>query len=185
MKIYRGKRLGKREGLPDVEVTVIDGITGKAEPLKHRSHHSPTGFEWGYLGSGPADLARSILWDYFKEEPPGNIYMKFANQVVSKWEDIWEIKEIAVFAWFIKEFPNIAYPEINEETLEEKFSNSVNESLDFIFGKKVVDINPHLLEDVCYVTIELENGSHIDVGGSGNIWDEFFPIFEYRNNDQV
>lgn len=28
-------------------------------------HHSPTGFEWGYGGSGPADLALNILEHYF------------------------------------------------------------------------------------------------------------------------
>jgi len=30
-------------------------------PLPHIVHHSPTGLEWGYGGSGPADLALSIL----------------------------------------------------------------------------------------------------------------------------
>lgn len=30
-------------------------------PLPQVIHHSPTGFEWGYGGSGPADLALSIL----------------------------------------------------------------------------------------------------------------------------
>ncbi len=29
--------------------------------LTHVVRHSPDGFEWGYAGSGPADLARSIL----------------------------------------------------------------------------------------------------------------------------
>lgn len=29
--------------------------------LGHRVRHSPTGFGWGYAGSGPADLARSLL----------------------------------------------------------------------------------------------------------------------------
>jgi hypothetical protein len=36
-----------------------DGI----EPLPHVVRHSPTGFEWGYGGSGPADLALSIVCD--------------------------------------------------------------------------------------------------------------------------
>jgi hypothetical protein len=31
------------------------------EPLPHVVRHSPTGFEWGYSGSGPADLALSIV----------------------------------------------------------------------------------------------------------------------------
>lgn len=31
--------------------------------LRHVVRHSPTGFAWGYAGSGPADLARSLLVD--------------------------------------------------------------------------------------------------------------------------
>jgi len=37
---------------------------GYPEPLRHIERHSPTGFEWGYGGSGPADLALSLLADY-------------------------------------------------------------------------------------------------------------------------
>jgi hypothetical protein len=33
--------------------------------LPHANLHSPTGFECGYGGSGPADLAASILADFF------------------------------------------------------------------------------------------------------------------------
>src|SRR5204862_6265890 len=36
-------------------------VTVAGEPLKHVVHHSPDGFQWGYGGSGPADLALSIL----------------------------------------------------------------------------------------------------------------------------
>lgn len=35
-------------------------------PLRHVAVHSPTGFECGYGGSGPADLALSILADLFR-----------------------------------------------------------------------------------------------------------------------
>jgi hypothetical protein len=31
--------------------------------LRHYVKHSPTGFSWGYGGSGPADLARCLLID--------------------------------------------------------------------------------------------------------------------------
>lgn len=33
--------------------------------LDHVVHHSPTGFEAGYQGSGPADLALSIMAHYY------------------------------------------------------------------------------------------------------------------------
>ena len=36
---------------------------GERELLEHVECHSPTGYEWGYGGSGPADLALSILCD--------------------------------------------------------------------------------------------------------------------------
>jgi len=34
---------------------------GHVHPLPHVVKHSSTGFSWGYGGSGPADLARSLL----------------------------------------------------------------------------------------------------------------------------
>lgn len=58
-KCYRGRRLPCGR----VDVTV------NGRPLRHVVLHSPTGFEWGYGGSGPADLALSILADYFGENP--------------------------------------------------------------------------------------------------------------------
>lgn len=39
-------------------------------PLRHLVRHSPTGFEYGYHGSGPADLARSIVGDLLAEDDP-------------------------------------------------------------------------------------------------------------------
>ena len=48
------------------------GIKWPAGPswrlLTHCNLHSPTGFEVGYGGSGPADTAASILADYFGED---------------------------------------------------------------------------------------------------------------------
>lgn len=43
-----------------VGVVTDDGVY----PLPHHVCHSPTGFEWGYHGSGPAELARCILIDH-------------------------------------------------------------------------------------------------------------------------
>ena len=49
------------------------GVGGPAgihrHALRHCNLHSPTGFEVGYPGSGPADTAASILADYFGENP--------------------------------------------------------------------------------------------------------------------
>jgi hypothetical protein len=55
MKRYEGKRANSQ--------TVV---TVNGQPLNPRFdlwNHSPTGFEWGYGGSGPAQLALAILAD--------------------------------------------------------------------------------------------------------------------------
>jgi hypothetical protein len=46
--------------------------------LMHLVHHSPDGFEYGYGGSGPSDLARSIVGDFLHtREPDPRIYQEF------------------------------------------------------------------------------------------------------------
>lgn len=55
--------IGRRAGTGELQVYVEDDH-GRV-PLRHHVVHSPTGFECGYGGSGPADLARCILIDYY------------------------------------------------------------------------------------------------------------------------
>lgn len=103
VKFYRGKRLGPRDSCSDIKVVVgvryDDGIEVIIGPLKHRIYHSPTGFEWGYMGSGPSDLARSILWDYLDQEPTRDLYMEFKEKFVSGWKDEWEITSKKIQDW--------------------------------------------------------------------------------------
>ncbi|TDI17450.1 MAG: hypothetical protein E2P05_02240 [Acidobacteria bacterium] len=63
-KFYQGRR---RDNSIVVHVKEERGTWFK--PLPHISYHSPDGFEWGYGGSGPADLALAILTDFFNEKP--------------------------------------------------------------------------------------------------------------------
>jgi hypothetical protein len=42
---------------------------GREYELPHYPFHSPSGFEWGYHGSGPAELARCILLDFYGVVP--------------------------------------------------------------------------------------------------------------------
>ena len=66
-KIYRIERDEKTGS-----IIIHVGIKWPAGPswrlLSHCNLHSPTGFEIGYEGSGPADTAASILADYFGED---------------------------------------------------------------------------------------------------------------------
>jgi hypothetical protein len=96
-KEYYGRRLGPENELPDVIVTV-DG-----NPLPHVVHHSPTGYEWGYCGSGPADLARSILANYFGKTQlwfVDNFYQLFKEAFVARFGDEWFIRGCDIDQWF-------------------------------------------------------------------------------------
>ncbi len=51
------------------------------------ANHSPSGFEWGYGGSGPAQLALALLLDYTDDEEVALAeYMAFKTEVVSQLE---------------------------------------------------------------------------------------------------
>lgn len=46
-------------------------------------YHSPTGFEWGYGGSGPADLALNTLLVFTDRETALRLYQRFKEQFVA------------------------------------------------------------------------------------------------------
>jgi hypothetical protein len=63
------------------EVVMLDGDA--VTRLRHYPYHSPTGFEWGYNGSGPAELARCILLDHYGVTPQrrGALYPPVAGEL--------------------------------------------------------------------------------------------------------
>ena len=72
---------------PDgVWATVYENVgnTVISYPLPHLMLHSPDGFEYGYYGSVPAELARSIVGDVFNTTDPNHrAYMAFKNEWVA------------------------------------------------------------------------------------------------------
>ncbi|PAP78596.1 hypothetical protein BSZ37_00820 [Rubrivirga marina] len=60
----------------------IDGTAHASVP--HAPRHSPTGIEWGYCGSGPADLARSVLLALTDEPTAERLYQAFKADVVAR-----------------------------------------------------------------------------------------------------
>ena len=58
----KGYISGKRERNGEVTIHVDDRRLDPAASLALRNH-SPTGFEWGYSGSGPAQTSLAILLD--------------------------------------------------------------------------------------------------------------------------
>ena len=62
--------------------------------------HSPTGFKWGYQGSGPAQLAATILNEITGDpEIAREYYELFKHDHVSQWGDTFEISEFEVRIW--------------------------------------------------------------------------------------
>jgi hypothetical protein len=78
----------KYQGVREVDgcqITVIDTPGGPGRELRHIIRHSPTGLEWGYGGSGPADTALSILTDYLGREPHPTMYQRYKFLAVGAW----------------------------------------------------------------------------------------------------
>lgn len=78
---HNGKRYeGRREG-HTTKVTV------NGRPLNPRLdlwNHSPTGFEWGYGGSGPAQLALALLAEHLGDDDQAtSLHQDFKFQVVA------------------------------------------------------------------------------------------------------
>jgi hypothetical protein len=80
MKTYHGRRT--RDGCR-AEVREDGRPPRFLDPRLDLWNHSPTGFEWGYGGSGPAQLALAILADFL-----GDDARAIALHQEFKWEHI-------------------------------------------------------------------------------------------------
>jgi len=75
VKVYQGRRIGRA-----AEVTV----DGRAlNPRLDLWNHSPSGLEWGYVGSGPAQLALALLADCFDAETAVEWHQQYKESVVA------------------------------------------------------------------------------------------------------
>lgn len=98
MKTYHGLRTSHGETYVTVR---LNG--DRPRPLFHRMRHSPTGFEWGYGGSGPADLAFSILWDLLGETTANRFYQDFKWAFIAPADrERVEISEEEIRTWLAK-----------------------------------------------------------------------------------
>ncbi|HHY45862.1 MAG TPA: hypothetical protein GX506_01005 [Firmicutes bacterium] len=63
-------------------------------------HHSPTGMEWGYGGSGPADFALNILALFVDEETAFKLHQSFKWHFVAPLPETGGIiKRADIIAW--------------------------------------------------------------------------------------
>lgn len=97
-KAYVGERVRGR-AVVTVHVLTSAGVT--SYPLPHLVRHSPDGFNWGYAGSGPAELARSLLIDYLGAAPAPRLYQAFKERFISRLnqEAAWQIDDTTIHQW--------------------------------------------------------------------------------------
>jgi len=100
MIVYRGFRRHKHG-----PVVTRDGVFFEAGPSRKVWDHSPDGFEWGYGGSGPAQLALALLLDVTGNADEAVLmHQRFKDNVVAGWrsDGRWEITDAAIRAWLLK-----------------------------------------------------------------------------------
>lgn len=96
--VYKGRI--SEDGL-DGMVIRLTGEEQVATVLPHYKHHSSK-FSWGYEGSGPADLARSLLADVLGREVLDQpwVYQEFKDNVVSTWGREWTMTSSEIKKWY-------------------------------------------------------------------------------------
>ena len=99
--VYRG-----RKGIyPGARVTK-DGTLFSHDASCRLVNHSPTGFQWGYCGSGPSQLALALLLDVTGDpEVAQELYQQFKREFVAQWGDSWAITHVEILAWVRQHSP--------------------------------------------------------------------------------
>ena len=99
-RIYYGRRSGDGSAFVLVEQ---DGRKCRLDPEPSLAlrRHSPTGFEWGYGGSGPAQLALALLLDHFgSADVAQQRYQDFKFAVVGRMpKDEWQLTDAEITMW--------------------------------------------------------------------------------------
>jgi hypothetical protein len=98
--VYRGERLTDGRGrILGVRVTV-NGERLDPRPSQRLWNHSPTGYEWGYAGSGPAQLALALVLDATGDPAVAlRTYQWFKFAAVACWDQEWEVTAGRIQEW--------------------------------------------------------------------------------------
>lgn len=107
MKFYTGKRVPFLEGygstVPGPAIVRVEDrtfhnkvyVSLPLDPCHGIANHSPDGFQWGYAGSGPSQLALAICVDHLGDVALARrVYQDFKMAVIALIKtDEWELSE--------------------------------------------------------------------------------------------
>lgn len=104
--LYFAERISLRDSqlvfkklLPDGKPTELS-----PRPSQKLNNHSPDGFQWGYGGSGPAQLALALLLDATTiPETALAFYQDFKWKFVETWRGGWSITRSEILLWIAEE----------------------------------------------------------------------------------
>jgi len=84
MKEYIGTRLPDGSTIVRVRNVPVSGeVTYLLDPRLDIADHSPTGLNWGYSGSGPAQLALALASDHLgSDDPPFHVIYMLKQEIV-------------------------------------------------------------------------------------------------------
>lgn len=102
MKEFRGKRDNDDQSTTRLYLVDGDNVT-EIDPVRSQSvyNHSPTGFNWGYGGSGPAQCALAVLLEATDDEAVARkFYQPFKWQFIATFpHDEWSLSLSEIEAW--------------------------------------------------------------------------------------
>lgn len=108
---YRQQRMWK-DWEVTLEVVVTVHETGRRphllDPRFDLRNHSPTGFEWGYAGSGPAQLALALAADVLGEDERAlSLYQDLKSHlIVGLPHDGWILEDVQLLDVLLKLNPS-------------------------------------------------------------------------------
>jgi len=97
MTIYKGYRHSAGVG---AQLVMKDDDILDPGPSQEVWNRSPDGFNWGYAGSGPAQLALGLLYDVVRDRDTAvSFHQAFKRAFVATWGEEWEISSDTIKAW--------------------------------------------------------------------------------------
>jgi hypothetical protein len=103
---YCGSRKPDEGGPADVWRIDRDGTKELIDWRLDLRNHSPTGLNWGYGGSGPAQCALAILADFTGDDRLAEqLHQRFKFEFVAKFPDEWELHGDRIALWCAQQMP--------------------------------------------------------------------------------